>query len=696
MAKALTPDTRPFQALLGLWALCWILTAPVWAADESQPDIDSFQSLGASEIKAPTRVDSAVTSVGKKVQRASETAAAIFVITPDDIRRSGVTSIADALRLAPGLQVARVSSNRWAISARGFNGAFSNKLLVLIDGREVYSPSFGGVYWDVQDTPLEDIERIEVIRGPGASLWGANAVNGVINIITRAAQETQGGSLRAGGGSLEQGYGSLRYGGRLGNDTYGRVYAKGTRRGSFDLRGGGNADDRWSMVQTGFRIDRDGGTGKTLLLEGGAYESDYRQLVLHPTSVAPYNIYTQQPSRASGFNLLGRWRQALSMGSELSLQGYYDHSYRFDGYITQERDTFDLEFQHRWFWGSRQDIVWGLGYRLLKDRLTWEINGGSVVPGTVNRQLFNAFLQDDISLIRNRLTLTLGAKLQHNDYTGFEGQPSARLFWNISPQQSAWAAISRAVRIPNRAECCVNALNAAVPPGTEVKGVTTPLPVEFSTLGNRKFQSEKLWAYEVGYRIKPRDNISIEATAFYNRYTSLRSWDLIDVQTEARPTSLIARFPFGNKLSADSYGTELNMEWRPFREWSLQAAYSYLQFNFNASPTVFVADSGTYPQQQAFLRSSLTPSPDWDFDLWLRYVDRLPLGDLMLPTYLDPIPAYLSLDARLAWRPIKGLELSAVGQNLLQPSHAEFAQESFGPPQTVVPRGFFLQLDWRF
>jgi iron complex outermembrane receptor protein len=342
-----------------LVALLIIGVGPVWP-EENPESIRELESLGETSVAPRERMDSTITSVGKKAQRLSESAAAIYVITPEDIRRSGVTSIPEALRLAPGMDVARIDSNKWAISARGFNGRFANKLLVLMDGREVYNPSFGGVYWEVQDLPLEDIDRIEVIRGPGAALWGANAVNGVVNIITKNARDTQGGSLSGGGGSYEQGFGSLRYGLALDEHTHGRVYAKGFNRGGF-ASPTGSADDSWSMTQTGFRLDRDAGTGSRLMASGAAYREDFNQQVLLPSLGPPLlNFVDRDRGTASGFNLLGRWNQSLSLSSEFSLQAFYDHTYRTEAFLTQERDTLDLEFQHRFLWWERHDITWGL------------------------------------------------------------------------------------------------------------------------------------------------------------------------------------------------------------------------------------------------------------------------------------------------------------------------------------------------
>jgi iron complex outermembrane receptor protein len=687
------------MAHLRLWR-CLLLAAgcSVVAAIGAQPTestLQEIQQLGDIHAESANRQTGEVTSVGKKTQRASEAAAAIFVITQDDIRRSGVTSIAEALRLAPGIHVARVDSSHWAVSARGFNGVFANKLLVLMDGREVYASSFGGVYWDVQDYPLDDIDRIEVIRGPGASLWGANAVNGVINIITKPARETQGGSLRAGGGNLEQGFGSLRYGAQLGDQTYGRVYAKGTNRGAFMDRTHDSAHDNWNMTQTGFRVDHDNEAGTALSLLGSAYQSDFRQQLALPSPVPPYHPLLRDSARSSGFNLLGRWREALSLSSEFTLQAFASHDYRLEGYGAQERNMLDLEAQHRFLLGARHDINWGMGYRLLHD----DFGGTSYAafsPRSARKQLASLFLQDDISLIANELKLTLGAKLQHNDYTGFEGQPSGRLLWTPNPQHAFWLAVSRAVRTPTRADCCIRAIKGVFAPDdpsnpiNQVPGV--PLqPLVWGAHGNPDLSAERVMAYETGYRYNPNAQLSVDLALFYNRYRSLRGWDAWQFQYQFRPGYIEALMDTQDNLSASSWGSELAVTWKPMDVWTLDAVYSYLNVNVSQLPTTLSFDDGTTPQQQAYLRSGLELTDAIDLDLWLRYSDSA-----YRPASSVKLPGYLTLDARLAWRPVDRLELSIAGQNLLQASHVEFSQEILGPPQVRVPRSYYLQLSWQF
>ncbi|NJD08720.1 MAG: TonB-dependent receptor [Methylococcaceae bacterium] len=690
------PGFGGFARCLALIALL-IWLQPIALSHAAAPDasLEEIQQLGEVHANRSDRLAGNVTSVGKKTQRASEAAAAVFVITQDDIRRSGVTSIVEALRLAPGVHVARVDASHWAVSARGSNGVFANKLLVLMDGREVYASSFGGVYWDVQDQPLEDIDRIEVIRGPGASLWGANAVNGVINIISKSSRDTLGGSVRAGGGNLEQGFGSFRYGVKLGDQTYGRVYAKGVNRGAFDDHAGGSARDAWSMTQSGFRVDHDNDAGRTLTLLGGAYQSQFGLQFGQPVPTAPYSAIIRDQGRSSGFNLLGRWREALSLSSEFTVQAFLNHDYRREPFAVQERTTLDLEFQHRFLLGDRHDVNWGMGYRLLRDAFgTGTL--ASIEPASANKQLASLFVQDDIGLIDNELKLTLGAKLQHNDYTGFEGQPSGRLLWTPTQQHSVWLAVSRAVRTPNRADCCLRTLRGAFAPDDPANPINQTtgipkMPLLWGAQGSSNLSAERVIAYEMGYRFTPHNQLSVDLALFYNRYTALRSWDVRDFTYQFHPGYIEAYLNRRNSLKASSWGSELAVSWKPLPFWSLDAVYSYLNINLEAPPTALSFDNNTSPRQQASLRSAFNLTDSVDLDFWLRYADPV-----WRPASSLRVDGYLTLDTRLAWRPFDRLELSVVGQNLLEPKHAEFRQEVLGPSLVLVPRSYYLQLNWQF
>jgi iron complex outermembrane receptor protein len=403
-----------------------------------------------------------VISVAKKAKSLNDSPAAIFVISQDDIRRIGATSIPEALRLAPGLDVARIDSNKWAVSARGFNGRFANKLLVLIDGRSVYTRAFAGVYWENQDVMLEDVERIEVIRGPGATLWGANAVYGVINIITKHSADTQGGLLVAGVGTEEQGFGAFRYGGKLSSDTTARAYIKGFNRDENTHKLGGDAGDDWNKVQGGFRMDSQLTTNDTLTLQGDVYHSSINQYTTFAQVTAPYRNSFNEKIDAFGGNLLMRQHHTFSSTSDYSLQVFYDFYERDEVAVLESRHTLDVDFQHRFALLNWNDVVWGIAYRYSHDDV---YSKEFLVTNTPSRndQLVSAFVQDEITLVDNYLWLTVGSKFEHNDYSGFEVQPTARLMWAPHQQHRLWAAVSRAVRTPSRVEQDTAFLQSVIP-----------------------------------------------------------------------------------------------------------------------------------------------------------------------------------------------------------------------------------------
>jgi iron complex outermembrane receptor protein len=663
-----------------------------WLAALYQPQATARD---LTELSLEELMQVEVTSVSRKSQRAADAAAAIFVITQDDIRRSGVSSIPEALRLAPGLQVARIDSNKWAVSSRGFNGRFANKLLVLMDGRSVYTPTFSGVYWEVQDTLLEDVDRIEVIRGPGAAMWGSNAVNGVINIITQSAKDTQGGTFVAGGGSYEKRFGSLRYGAQLGESTFGRAYVKGFRRGEFDAVDRRSSNDGWDNVRGGFRIDREGNDGETYKLQGDLYSGNLRQGIYVPDLQTESLNYDVSRVNTSGTNLLGRWQKSLSLTSELSVQAYYDHTYRKESFLTEERDTLDLDAQHRFRFGTDHDIVWGLGYRWSRDKYS----GNSPVTFDTQypfRQLISGFLQDEVMLIPDQLKFTLGARLEHNDYTGFEGQPNARIAWTPNSQHTVWAAISRAIRLPSRGEDSARLTSYFLNQSSRIALLATPLSLRVDSVGNRRFQAETLWAYEIGYRLLPLENLSADVALFYNDYEKLRgNGDPI----LAADLSNVA-VPFANTLAGNSHGAEVSLDWKPELWVRLQLNYSYLRmdvFNAHAGNDLTAKPTGTAsPQQQASFRSSFAFDKAVDLDLWLRYVDRITTTGYPDFSVLTTIPSYVTLDARLAWRPVRDVELSVIGQNLLDSRHPEFLQGLYSPKISEIPRGVYLQLNAHF
>jgi iron complex outermembrane receptor protein len=644
----------------------------------ASPPVTDLTELTLQEL-----MDIEVISVAKTPQSLQDATAAVFVISREDIRRSGVSSIPEALRLAPGVQVARISSNAWAVSARGFNGRFANKLLVLMDGRTLYNHIFSGVFWDIQDTLLEDVDRIEVIRGPGAALWGANAVNGVINIITREAGATQGTLLTAGGGTEERAFVGVRQGGRLGEGTFLRLYGKAFERdGGREASGREGADD-WRMQRAGFRLDRQADAADAFTVQGDIYRGRIGETFDVPTLSPPFSRQFDEDTDVSGGNLLSRWRRTFSETSDLALQVYFDRALNHDAITGQARNTWDLDFQHRFAPGKRHSLLWGLGYRYYRD----DTRPGLTLafdPEDDSKELLRAFIQDDVELIPGRLLLTLGSQFEHNDHTGFEIQPTLRLRWTPRPNHTLWGAISRAVHTPSRAEDDIRLDQVTLP--------TAP-PTVVALVGDRDVETEELLAFELGYRSQLTPRLALDVATFYNRYRHLVTAEpgAPFLETEPAPLHVVLPLVGDNRMRGKSYGAELALDWQALSRWRLQAVYSYLQLlldvDADSQSDLFKELARTAPHHQASLRSSLDLPKGVELDLWLRYVDNLPAPD---------IGSYLTLDARLAWTPLRNLELALVGQNLLDDRHPEFASEKLDAAVMEIERGVYGKITWQF
>jgi iron complex outermembrane receptor protein len=641
-----------------------------------------------TELPLESLLQMEVSLVSRTPEKLSSSPAAIAVVTQEDIRRSGSTSIEEALRLVPGLQVARVDAGQWAITARGFNDVFANKLLLLQDGRTLYTPLFSGVFWDVQGTMMEDIERIEVVRGPGAALWGANAVNGVINIITKSARETQGLLLAAGGGTEERAFASVRYGARISEHAYFRVYGTYQNHDASLLADGERADDSWQLGRWGFRVDWELSEQNHLSLQGEAYRGAINQVYSVFDASDPVTLSRMVPDEYEvvGGHLLGRWIHAFGADSELRVQAYYDRAERDIVIFREKRDTFDVEFQHQSALGSRQDVVWGAGFRFTGD----DIGNSSTIslnPSSRTLNLFSSFVQDQITVVPERLEATLGTKLERNDFSGWEVQPGARLSWTPSAEHTLWGSISRAVRTPSRAEDDI-ILNQVIAPG----GLFPGSPAALTTIyGNRRFKSEELLAYEIGYRFQPQANLSIDLAAFYNDYDRLRT-----LEPGASPTQPVVPGPglplhVENELFGEAYGVELAATWEITRWWRLQPAYSFLDLELHRRPgsqdTISEHDEGKSPRHQVSVRSSVDLPYEFAIACVVRYVDRLPALN---------ISSYVGLDVRLSWRPTRHLEFSIIGQDLLDNRHTEFRPSFIDTQQTDVQRGVYGKVLWRF
>ncbi len=643
----------------------------------SQNSIDYFD-LSLEELM---QID--ITSVSKKEENSFEVAAAIFIITQEDIKRSGMTTIPEILRLAPGVQVAQIDSNKWAVSSRGFNRQYSNKLLVLIDGRSVYTPLFSGVYWDIQDTILDDIERIEVIRGPGATIWGANAVNGVINIITKNTKDTQGTLITSGYGNLEQGFGSVRYGGKSGENLNYRIYAKHNERNNLKTQTNNNANDDWYTSRGGFRLDYNDKNTNSITLQGDAYNGRKNYAISKPIITAPYIDNRITDEEFKGGNILVKWDKDFSDNSKTSLQSYIDYISRNIDLLGQKRLTYDIDFQHTWNINARNQIIWGTGFRYISDSL---IDSPQVNYNEDERtdKLFTAFIQDKYAISPNKLYLTIGSKFEINDYTGFEYQPSIRGTWLINDSHTLWASVSRAVRIPSRNEDSINLVNLSVPPNT-LLGAGTPAAFA-SQIGNNSIESEKLIAYEIGLRSKFFDNFSYDIAGFFNDYSNLRTTEgpgAPFLDTRGLPPHLVVPLPLSNFGYGESYGVEISTKWQATDNWRLSANYSFITINLHTDPastdSTSQKEEGNAPKNQASLISHLNLPYKIALSNSIFYVDNAPGQN---------VDSYIRFDSNVSWQPTKNIEVSISGLNLLDDSRKEFS-ESLYASSSLIGRTYY-------
>ena len=615
-------------------------------------------------------LETRVLSVSKKSEAIADAPAAIYVVTSEDIARSGVSTVPDAMRMVPGVHVARSDSNTWAISIRGFNSTLANKLLVLIDGRTIYNPVFGGALWEAENLMLADIDRIEVIRGPGGALWGANAVNGVINIITKSSRDTQGNLVSATAGNEERII-STRHGGKFGSDGTYRVYAEAFNRDNSHSPGGGDTYDQWDGMRTGFRADWD----ENFTVQGDAYRTEVQQRKSHYTLVAPYFSIEPQHVIYEGANILGRWATQHSDGAQLSLQSYVDWTHRDEPLnFIDDRITYDIEAQYNLAPLGRHEIALGAGYRLIDNDDT----GSTEVtfsPSKNRDNLFSAFFQDKINLSSNRWFLTLGSKFEKNDYSGTEVQPNIRLQWHPSESQMWWLSSSKAVRTPTLVEQNVTITVVTQP---SARGAIVP---------NKDFQSERLIATELGYRNQVNAKLSFDVAAFQNDYENLQI-------ARIQPQELILSGPnapyvllpakFTNDMYGESHGIEFAVNWAATENLKLGVTYSGLRISVTAIDPSQETPEKIYPQHQAGLKTIWNISDAWTLDTTTTYVDELPGMNM---------DSYTRLDINLGSRLTENLRVNLVGQNLLEARHMEF-----GSVQDVnaaeIERSVFAKLTW--
>ena len=646
---------------------------------ETQPSDKQAQQLKSLTLEQLGNLE--VTTQSKEPTEMWSTPAAVYVLTGEDIRRSGVTSVPDALRLVPGVNVFRVNGSRnWAVGIRGLADQFSRYVLVLIDGRSVYTPLFGGVLWTINNVMLEDIDRIEVIRGPGGTIWGADAVNGVINIITKHSQDTKGTLISAGGGNVDQNTEDLRYGSEHKGWTW-RADAFGFVRSPEDHIQNQPNYDGSRDGQIGFRLDRNTGPDE-FTFQGDAYWGkfgDAQSLTTYEPSTA---FISYRSTNVSGVNVRTRWRRQFSNKSDIYLQAYWSHDHRIGSNFGEERDNYDIDFLHRLAATPRQQFTWGAGIRLSPSTTTHTVPTIGFNPGDRTESIYSGFLQEELHLVPGKLSLVAGSKLEHNNYTGFEYQPNARLLFTPIARFSAWASISRAVRIPDRVNEDIQ------------NDIFIPLPtLTFLRLeGNHQLISERLIAYEGGFRTLLHSRLYLSATGFYNAYRNIISFGPLKPASSPGPPlppgASLFNIQYENGIHGASDGAEFAPDFQASSFWRIRPGVSYLNLDLHNEPgftSTLTLNSlrGSSPRYQAFIQSEINLPHHLEFDQSFRYVDSLPA---------QSVRAYTTADARIGWNPTKSLSLSVTGQNLFQPHHAEFGIDP--PPTVLIKRGVYAKLVW--
>jgi iron complex outermembrane receptor protein len=680
-----TPSAR-FSPLMGRPGFCAMIlsillaiTPPLVSAGTQEPGNPlkelTLEQLGNVEV----------TTLSKEPEEVRKTSAAIYVITNEDIQRSGVTNIPDALRLAPGVEVAQIDSSKWSIGIRGFGSRLSRDVLVLIDGRTVYTTLLAGTYWEVQNVLLEDVDHIEVIRGPGGTIWGPNAVNGVINIITKKSKDTKGSLVSVGGGNVDQGFLNARYGGGVKNLDY-RIYALGFVR-SPEFHSDRQNFDEWRTAQVGFRTDWTESNRDTFTFQGDMYDEGAGESVVATTYAPPYQQVLDGTAHLSGGNLLARWQRTLGEGNDFQLQAYYDRTDRREPNFADYRSTADVDFLDRFRLPARQQISWGLGARFSLGYNPVIVSGLTFLPTQRTDKLLTAFLQDDIGIIEDRLSLSLGTKFLRTNFTGLQLEPSARLLWTPTDKQSLWASFTHAVRTPSAAERDFSLLGFI-----EVTPPPQSLPYFARFNPNPNFRSEQLNGYELGYRHLIRKKIYLDVATFYNHYSDLFSEDITGttfMENSPPPPHLLLPADFGNGLLGTTEGIEIAPEWKPTHFWRLWGSYSFLEMHIKKTPGSLDVEpastiQGSSPQHQVSIQSDLDFAKRFSLDLTYRYVSALPA---------QVVPAYSTADAHFAWRVRQQFELSVVGQNLLQPHHVEAGGDP--GPLVGIKRNVYGQITWK-
>jgi iron complex outermembrane receptor protein len=688
-ASASAPNSsllrQAISGVLGTTLACFASAAFAIPQSAGGSTIELGTTSALKRLSLDELMNVKVSSVSKTREDLFSAPAAITVVSSEDIERSGATNIPEALRLVPGLHIARRNSSVWAMGSRGFSGSNSEKLLVLSDTRSLYTPLISGVFWDAQQYVLEDIERIEVIRGPGAALWGSNAVNGVINITTKNARDTHGGYLAASVGTEEKIDIGARYGTAINDDLHVRAFANHAERDDTFHRNTAQSDD-WRHTRLGFRADWDVTDADAVTLQGGAYRGEIGQYSPGVQLIGRAGPTGDLVGRANGGNILGRWRHRLGPDSDFQARFYYDRTHRDDPSFRDTLDTYDLDFQHHLRFGNfagamSHDVIWGLNYRF-----TDNTNTGRVIfkldPPSSTDSVVSAFVQDQLTLSES-VRLTVGSKFEHNDFSGFEIQPSMRASWDATPTINVWGAVSQAVRVPTRVERDV-AIDLSDDPTASPTGRLE---------GNEDFESEELIAYELGTRWRVGDRWFIDLAAFHHRYEGLVSLEFGDPFVDPADSRVILPILNRNLTDGSSQGIELLATFDPWEDWRWTASYAYIDLSLDPKGQDLNRGElleGATPRHQFALRSSLNLTETVQFDLQFRTLSAVRSSPEIIS---GGIRGYSEIDMRLGWRATEQLHVSIVGQNLLNDKHVEFGSiEARGE----IERGVYGKAAWHF
>jgi iron complex outermembrane receptor protein len=649
-----------------------VLALTAFSGAQDQADLTQLSPEQLSKIE--------VTSVSKKQQKVSDTAAAVYVITQQDIRNSPATSIPELLRMVPGLDVAQISGGAWAISARGFAEQYANKMLVLVDGRSVFHPAFSGVVWSELDGLLEDIERIEIIRGPGATVWGPNAVNGVINIITKAAQETPGVQVSAGAGTVERSAGSARYGGKLGKSTSYRIYSKYFDDGPSGDVLGQRGIDSWRSTQGGFRIDSEVSDRDTLILEGDMFTSKNGVISSAFSYSDPFFSSFVDSENNGGENFLARWTRKSLNGSETALQASFSHSAEDSSVLDINGNVMSVSVQHTMLVGERHSIVTGLQYDYSAIRSV-SLSGLSWDPINPSVQRASGFIQDEMLFARGAVRFTTGLRIGHSSLSGGEFEPTARVLWKINPVHSVWLAYSLAHAGVSLVDTSLRSNIAAFsgPGGTEV----------LRFYGNPGGKAEMVNAFDVGYRLQPNKAVSFDLAAFYNLYAGLRGLEQGQPLFESGPPPrLVIPLVLQNNVSGSSFGGEFVAHWVPMKWLHVSAAYSFIEIDMTQPATAF-GETATEMSRQT-PRHKLAVDTSFSLTRTLRLGAALSFVDRRVDQNL---PGYSLVDTKLSWRARPAFDISIGAMNLFNKEHMEFFSEQGGIP-TTLGRRVFGEVAW--